>query len=418
MTPDDIAIRLSNQAAGLLATPQRNTAFALLKRAVSMSSRAGIKTNLAIAHTALGNYAAASEILHGLVTMDNDDLAAWHAYGVLSLVAAIPEDAVECFRKCTLLDPGNGNHRFDYALALMQAGRWQEGWEAYEARKDHKPERIFPGLQHWDGSAGKKVYVWAEQGLGDTFQFARYLPLLRQISQRVILAIPPSLFGLFDGYRDVVDILKFNEPVENIDCEVSLMSLPLHLGATPDKWPVDPGLIAKNICKMDLEDSAKLKVGLCWACGPSSHHHLERSLPFKDLIAVTENAGASFYSLQVGKDAAAISLNNAQTVVKDLSPSLTDDWSATASAIKALDMVVTTDTSVAHLASALNKPTIMFLARRDWWRWGNSGDKTPWYPSMTIIRQQRPFHWDSEIQRVSAIIGQAAQDRCADSVAA
>jgi hypothetical protein len=318
-------------------------------------------------------------------------------------------------KKCITLDPTNGTHKFDHSLALMQAGRWLEGWEAYETRKDHKPERLFEGLPRWDGSSGKNIYVWAEQGLGDTFQFARYLPKLREMSPKVILAIPPSLHGVFEGYKDVADILAFNTDAGDIDCEISLMSLPKFLGPTPDNWPQDPGLLGKTVKPMTL--SRDFKVGLCWACGPSSHHHEERSVPFSEMLQLTEHSSASFYSLQVGGDASAITANSAQMVVTDLSPAITDDWAATASAIKALDLVVSTDTAVAHLAAAMGKKTIMLLARRDWWRWGNDGDKTPWYPSMTIVRQEAPFSWAKEIKKTSAIIGQAVQDRCASLAA-
>lgn len=413
---DHQAAKLSNHAAMLLATSRRKTAMALLKRAAGLSDLAGVHANLAIAHTTLGNYAEASKILHGLVTKNNDDLAAWHAYGVLSLVAGLPEDAVECFKKCIALDPDSNSNKFDRSLALMQAGRWEEGWQAYECRKDHKPERLFPGLPRWDGTPGKHVYVWAEQGLGDTFQFARYLPRLRELSPKVILAIPPSLFDVFDGYKEIVSILGLGAATDDIDCEISLMSLPHLLGPTPDLWPADPGLLAKGLEPMAL--TRDFKIGLCWACGPGSHHHEERSVPFEDMLQLAETSAASFYSLQVGPAAAAITASAAQLVVTDLSPAITDDWAKTASAIKAMDIVVSTDTSVAHLAGALGKPTIMLLARRDWWRWGNSGDKTPWYPSMTIVRQEKPFHWEKEIKKVSAIISQAASDRSAKSLAA
>lgn len=414
--PETYAARLSNHAAALLGTSQRATALALLQRAASLSTQPGITTNLAIAHMTFGDYAESSRLLHGLVTANPTDLASWHAYGVLGLVAGEPEEAITSFQRCLQLDPSTPTHRFDHSLALMQAGRWEAGWAAYEGRRNYKPERLFPGLPRWDGSPGKSVYVWAEQGLGDTFQFARYLPRLREISKRVVLAIPPSLFTLFEGYKEVVDLLVFNAEVADIECEVALMSLPYHLGQTPDRWPLDPGLLAKGLAPLPL--TRDFKVGLCWACGPASHHHAERSVPFSSLVRVLENSTASFYSLQVGAAAQDISANAAQLVVTDLSPGLTDDWAQTASAIKAMDLVVSTDTSVAHLAAALNKPTIMLLARRDWWRWGNSAAKTPWYPTMTIVRQARPFCWEAEIKQVSALIGQAAQERSAKCLAA
>lgn len=412
----DYAAKLSNHAATLVGTPRRLTALAMLQRAAQLSPAPGIHSNLAIAHMTMGEYDIASQILHRLTTADLQNVAAWHAYGVLGLIAAQPEIAVNSFAQCRRLEPANKTYIFDHAVSLLQAGRWQEGWQAYECRRDNKPERTFPGLPRWDGRHGKAVYVWAEQGLGDTFQFARYLTPLAAVSRRVVLAIPPSLFKLFAGYKEICDILVFNTEVSDIECETPLMSLPLFLGVAPDAWPADPGLIGKTIAPLALD--RPFKVGMCWAVGPTSHHHDERSVPFSELVRITENSAASFYSLQVGQDAAAITLNAAQLLVTDLSPILTDEWAHTAAAIKAMDIVVSTDTSVAHLAAAMGKPTIMLLARRDWWRWGNEGPTTPWYPTMTIIRQARPFCWEQEVRQVSALIGQAAQERSALSQAA
>lgn len=412
--------RLSNHAASLLHTTNRQTALALFKRAVSLDPKSpATRVNLAIAYTSFGRYAEASELLHGLVTENPADVAAWHAYGVLSLVSAQPADAVSCFERCVQLNPAAGNFKFDHALALMQNDQWAAGWEAYECRRDHKPERVFTDLPRWDGTPDQAVYVWAEQGIGDTFQFARYLPLVAAQSKRTILAVPPSLWCLFEGYKECgVELLKLGTVATDVDAEVSLMSLPHLFGATPAEWPADPGLLGKNISPRYWSSTpTRLAVGLCWAVNPSSHHSLERTVPFHSLLQLTANGDIDFESLQVGPASADIARSQAQTVVVDLSGQLTDDWASTASAIKALDVVVTTDTSVAHLAAILKKPTIMLLARRDWWRWGNMGDKTRWYPTMTIIRQQTPFSWDREVQQVSALLGQAARERCANLAA-
>ena len=403
------ALKLSNYAAQLIGSPRRLTALAMLRRAAEMTKTAGVHTNLAISLMGLGVYDESSQILQRLTTENAVDLAAWHAYGVLGLIAAQPEIACQSFRQCRIIEPKILTHRFDHSCALMQANRWVEGWELYETRRDHKPERSFPGLRRWDGSEGKSVYVWAEQGIGDTLQFARYLPLLRQKSKRVVFAVPPSLFKLFAGYKEVCDIMMINTAVDDIECETPLMSLPQYLGPAPDTWPADPGLLANDIKPLTLDKP--FKVGLCWAVGGTSHNHLERSVPFSQMVGLVENSAASFYSLQVGHDAGALQENDAQLLVTDLNPLLTDEWHHTAAAIKSMDMVVSTDTSVAHLAAILGKPTIMLLARRDWWRWGNAGSTTPWYPTMTIIRQKRPFYWEDEIKTASALVAQAAEVR-------
>lgn len=418
--PEPYPVRLSNHAAGLVNSPKRKAALAYLKRAARLDPQPGILCNLAIVLTNFGYYNDASELLHKLVTHDENDLGAWHAYGVLSLVAGMPEDAVECFKKCVALDPNNGTNKFDHSLALMQAGRWEEGWDAYECRRMYKPERIFRDLPRWDGTPNKNVYVWAEQGIGDTFQFARYLAPLKEISKRVVLAIPPSLHEIFAGYKEIgVEILNFNTDAAGIDAEISLLSLPRLLGPTPDRWPADPKLLAKTVQPKfkPLAFSPKLKIGICWACNGASYHNAERSIPFEEMLQLAEEPDADFYSLQVGTPVQDIYSNAAQLIVTDLSAETSDDWCATAAAIKSMDIVVTTDTSVAHLAAILGRNTVMLLARRDWWRWGNEGLKTPWYPTMTVIRQAKPHAWAAEIQQASVIIGHAARAHCANLAA-
>lgn len=411
--------RLSNHAVTLLNSEKRKTALPLLKRAGELTNDPGVWCNLAIAYTNEGKYVEASQILHQLVTRNPKDLAAWHAYGVLNLVSALPQDAVGCFEKCCELDPKNGAMVFDYSIALMQAGYWQKGLECYESRREWKPERYFPGLPKWTGEEGKSVYVWAEQGIGDTFQFARFIPWLSKRCKRVVFALPADLHSLFKGYSEYCEIVGHVQDISDVDFEAPLMSLARHYVEVENDAPMfleDLNLLASNVQPRKIV-SDRLKVGVCWATNPSSHHYLERSLPFGSFLEITENSGCSFHSLQIGPASADIIKNSAQLVVEDLSSEMIDDWSATASIIKAMDIVVTTDTSVAHLAAILRKPTIMFLARRDWWRWGNEGETTPWYPSMTIIRQEAQNTWGPEFAKVSAMLGEAARNRLSKKAA-
>jgi hypothetical protein len=408
-------------AAMLLNSRHRQTALPMFRRAAEMAPTDPIRCNLAIALTNFGEYAAASKILSQLLEEDKHNLAAWHAYGVLNLVAGLPDDAVECFQSCMVLDKTNGMYVFDHAYALMQAGRWVEGLAAYERRRDFNPERTFPGLSRWDGAPDKVVYAWAEQGIGDTFQFARFLPFVVAKSKRTLLALPPSLWSLFKGYQaQGVEVVRLGTIIDDVEADVPLMSLPHILKMqTPEQWPEDPGYLASDIEPLALpQDLGRLKVGMCWSCSPTSHHFRERSIPFAEMLQIAAHSDVDLYSLQVGEAAADIGINAAQFLVEDLVVNTTDDWGGTAAALKAMDVVVTTDTSVAHLSGILKKPTIMLLARRDWWRWGNAGETTPWYPTMTIVRQETPFSWAKELAKVSTLIGDAARERCAKTKAA
>ena len=401
--------RLANLATNLIGTDKSKAGIAFLKRVVDETQDVSAKINLAIAYTNIGEYVVASKILSKLVQDSPNDILVWHAYGVLSMVAGLPADAINCFQNCIKLDPTNGTLEFDLSLALLQSGLWEKGFEAYESRRDFNPEKSFPGLPKWDGSEGKSVYVWCEQGLGDSFQFSRYIPWLATEKKcKVTFACPENTHAVFVGFSKYAKIVHLVKDVSGIDCEVPLMSLAHHYGTTQGNVPEDPGLIGSTIEAAEVFTD-KFKVGLCWGCNPKSVHHRERSLPFQDLLQVVENSDCDFFSLQVGDKAADISANAAQMVVKDLSHELEGNWVATVAYIKAMDYIVTTDTSVAHLAAILKKPTITFLARRDWWRWGNEGSTTPWYPTMHIIRQEKPFSWAKEVAKASAIIGAAAR---------
>jgi tetratricopeptide (TPR) repeat protein len=419
---EKLARKLSNKALSLLngGKTEKTVALAHLRRAHALVPQdAAIKCNLAVAMTGLGHYTEASRLLSELVAANKSDLAAWHAYGVLSLVACLPEDAAACFKRCAELDPGDGDMLFNQSLALMQAGHWRTGLAAYEARRFWKPERSFPGLPAWQGETDRHVYVWAEQGVGDTFQFARYLPWLAARSKRVTFALPADLHGIFAGYEEVCDLVTLTADVAGVDCETSLMSLPFHQGMTADNVLPDPGLLGSKLgAQRPWEPTGNLRVGLCWACNPSSMHHRERSVPLAELLTLAQHGGIDLISLQVGKAAEDIVTLGARDLILDVTQDLEGDWAATASMVKSLDFIVTTDTSVAHLAAILEKPTIMLIARRDWWRWGNSGTGTFWYPTMTIIRQETPFSWSREIEQVSALVGKAAREHRAIDTAA
>lgn len=406
--------RFNNFGAEALKQGKINTALAYLRRAAALEPTPPIRCNLAVALSNAGEYAEASHILTDILNENNSNAPAWHAYGVLSLVTGHPDDAIKCFETVVKLHPENGGYKFDLALARMQNGEWRDGFAAYECRRDWKPERVFGDMPRWDGTRGKKIYVWAEQGIGDTLQFARYLPWLASISEKVTFALPAPLIQLFAGYSAICELVEFNALLsrENIECEVALMSLAHFYGTTQTRMPGDPGFIGKSLQgPLVGKTKEKLNIGLCWACNPNSNHYRERSVPLDKLISLTGNPHANFYSLQVGPAAADIVKYNAANLIKDLSSDLADDWCATVAAMQGMDMVVSTDTAVAHLAGILGIPVKMFLARRDWWRWGNEGISTPWYPSMRIFRADKPYDWEAPIKEVAAIIDQAVKNR-------
>lgn len=385
----------NNMAQSLYKSGHRKTALAYVRRAVELEPHNPVfQCNLGSLLTGLGEYNEASQIFLKLVSASSNNALAWHGYGVLGLVAGHPEDAVRCFRQCLRIEPENAMHTFDLACALIQADKWEEGLALYENRRSHRPERSFKGVPSWNGERGRKVYVWAEQGIGDTIQFARFIPWLAERSEYVTFALPAPLCSLFKNYTKIpnVEIVSFNNADVDADCEIPLMSLMFMSGC--EILP-DPGYL-----KLDGYKNHITRIGVCWGCNSTSPHHQERSVLLEDLLALAEIPNTELYSLQVGERAGDIAKHQAQGIIQDLSHDILENWELTQKHIAGMDIVVSTDTSVAHLAGAMGKPTYMFLARRDWWRWGNEGIQTPWYPTMKIIRAAKPFEWKNEIRQV------------------
>lgn len=395
------AERLNNIGSQLYRDGKRQVALSLIKKALYFDPKNdGIICNLACVLTNFGRYEEAAKIFHDLVSRKPTNILAWHGYGVLNLVSGRPNYAQECFSRCIDLDPENGSYKFDLACAVIQLGNWKQGLKLYECRRKWKPERTFKDLTGWTGEAGQKVYVWAEQGIGDTIQFSRYIPWMSKICEKLTFAVPPYLLDLFKPFEKYCQVVSLVGAMIDADYHVPLMSLAHYHGMDKYVGPADFGTRTPN----------GYKIGICWACNPSSANYRERSIPLVDLLRLTE-LPFEFHSLQVGSSASDASREASQNLIIDHSAECTENWLKTRDIISECDYVVSTDTSVAHLASSMGVPTIMFLARRDWWRWGNEGSSTLWYPSMTIIRQEIPFKWEKEIDQAYAILEKAARER-------
>lgn len=302
--------------------------------------------------------------------------------------------------------------RFNRALWMLASGDWENGWKEYEARADLYP-LDFPkpeGVSLWKGNAsldGKLIWVTSEQGLGDQIQFSRYIPWLRAQGAAII----------FDSHAELADFSfagdvftrtmgpagKWKVPEidgRKPDYYIPLMSLPSRHKTTKDNVPPPPNWYKKVASSfgVELEPSARKKIGLVWA-GHSSHpgDHL-RSCPLEALLPMTGTPGCDFYVLQVGKRLEDIRRLGAEPLFsRILSLAL---WPQTCSVLRQLDALVTVDTSVAHMAGSLGVKTFMMASTEPDWRWGGEGETTPWYSSMKIIRQKSRGDWGGVALRV------------------
>lgn len=295
--------------------------------------------------------------------------------------------------------------RFNRSLALLAAGSWSDGFSEYDSRFDLFPSD-FPSqpMPLWTGHEnlhGKTIWVPSEQGAGDQIQFSRYVPWLASKGARVVYDSRPELarFSPAEITRAVGHAGKFAPPAADFYCP--LLSLPARHGTTLDNVPPAPRWYKEATrSRLALAGAeGKKKIGLIWA-GSKEHpgDHL-RSMPFQYLLPLMTDIECEFYSFQCGEENKQITEAGAEPFIRR--PLSLNCWEQTASALLALDALVTVDTGCAHLAGSLGVKTFLMLSTEPDWRWCSQGAKTPWYPSMMLVRQERRGDWGSVVRKVA-----------------
>jgi hypothetical protein len=333
-------------------------------------------------------------------------------------------EAVDCYRQTLALDPDHGNAHWNLALACLTLGRMPEGWREYEwGLRTGKRAAGSPDSVPWDGSFlnGKTVLVQAEQGYGDTIQFVRYLPLVRERVGRVVLECQKGLGRLLQGCRGadrVVERPSQSQLDETPDAQVSLLSLPGLFGTTLNTVPAEvpylrpePGLREK--WRQRLTGRRDLRVGLVWAGSPKHAGDASRSCSLRQFAPLARVNGVTFFSLQKGPAAEQAKAPPARMRIDDLAPDL-GDFAETAAALAHLDLVISADTAVAHLAGAMARPVWTLVPFVPDWRWLLHRTDSPWYPSMRLFRQSVAGDWESVLVAVAESLSGWARRR-ADS---
>lgn len=342
------------------------------------------------------------------------------------------EESLACYQAVLTLAPDLPTVRWNYALALLQSGDYGSGWREFESRwrgcpalMRAKREFVIP---QWQGEVGQggKILLWAEQGLGDTLQFIRYATLVAQTGWTVVVESPTSLVGLLRSVAGVSDVVAAGDPIPEVERHCPLMSLPLCFATEVATIPARTPYLAVDEGSVDIwrariaavaQSGGNLQVGLVWAGNPRPHDPVSslidkrRSVALKQFSPLLEIPGVTFHSLQKGRPAQQLlaepelcrKINNWEDELSD--------FSETAALIGNLDLVISVDTSVAHLAGALNQPVWMLSRFDGCWRWGREGITTPWYPSMRIFRQSKAGGWESVIAQVSTALREMLEER-------
>jgi tetratricopeptide (TPR) repeat protein len=317
----------------------------------------------------------------------------------------MPDEAVLYYEKAIRHRPDYVDAHWNMACALLLSGNFERGWKEYEWRwklKKHRGYRI--SRPQWDGSdiSGRTILLHAEQAFGDTIQFVRYAPLVEQRGAKVIVQAPKELGRLIGNVSGAAQVVADGGQLPEFDLHCPLLSLPLVFGTTLHSVPaqvpyiyVDPSLYLKWRERLRC-DSSRLKIGLVWTGRINVERERRRSCSLDLFKGLMQFENTTFYSLQKGNGTGQVKPGTKDIKLVDYTKDL-DDFLDTAALAANLDLIISVDTAVAHLAGAIGKPVWTLLPFVPDWRWMLDREDSPWYPTMRLFRQPSPGNWEAAI---------------------
>jgi Flp pilus assembly protein TadD len=414
LAPADARLR-SDFARYLLDNSEPEAALTVLRDAPEAAVTFNLR-GMALAET--GKFKDATRCFDSAARLDRDSPSGWSNLGMMLRIEGRFDDALTAYDRAIARAESDPRIRVNRAIALLHAGRWEDGWRDYEWRL-RRPGYVavsdappLPTLQPRDRLDGQRVLVWHEEGFGDTLQFARYLPMLAERGAEVIASVPSSLVRLLRGMPGIVVVQAGDGPPPPHDVQCGMFSLPRAFGTTPTSVPAapylhaDPALTAAWSARLPSDG---LRAGLVWAGqarpwlqGFTSVDR-RRSAGLAAFAPLASVRGVRFVSLQAGTAAAQGQEPPSGMELMDPMEAV-HDFADTAAIIANLDVVISVDTSVAHLAGAMGKPVYLLDRYDNCWRWLSGRTDTPWYSSMTIFRQPRPGDWGSVTHRAATAL--------------
>jgi len=332
------------------------------------------------------------------------------------------EEAGNCYRESIRLKPEYGEGHFNWSCLLLLQGNFALGWPEYEWRRQIK-DNLRLGLKPstWDGSAlnGQTILLQAEQGIGDTFQFVRYAPLVKKKGGRILLQCPPALAGILSGCPGIDQLVPAGMPLPSYQVTAPLLSLPFLFKTTLETIPAQVPYLTAEPTRVDhwrslLAAIPGLKVGICWQGNPTFKGDRLRSVPLATFAPLAAVPGICLIALQRGPGLEQMAQQNEHLKIVDL-PGRSEDpaqgWLDTAALIEALDLVISIDTGAVHLAGALGAPVWVALPFMPDWRWLLNRADSPWYPTVRLFRQQKLGAWLDVFQHIAVELGQLVSAR-------
>ena len=345
------------------------------------------------------------------IKLDGEYAAAWSNLGVLYAAMWRDDEAEQCYRTAIAMDNNYVTAKFNLSYLLLRQGRFTEGWLCLESRKWYQfLERQPLDVPRWKGEslAGKRILICFEAGYGDVIQFCRYvIDLKKQGVIFITLICHPPLVKLLASLKGLDEIIAFDQDISKLkwDFWTPLLSIPYHLKTCIESIPAKTPYLhipEEDVQKWRLPIPKQgLKVGLVWKGNPLFENDAERSLPSLNILEpLWDVSGVSFVSLQKGVEVEELKNIHGGAVITSLGEHL-NDFADTAAVIHHLDLVISVDTSVAHLAGALGKPCWVLLPHyKPDWRWLKDRTDSPWYPAMRLFRQASRGNWTDTIHDV------------------
>ena len=377
-------------------------------RAAAINPEHKTLVNLGLNLGLVGRFGEARRVLEQAIDADPTKVQGYLQLAQVLYASGMP--SIDAARRAVVLDPDLPIAHLQLAFSLMTCGHWLEGFREHEWRFQYAlPEYLHYPYPLWRGEETGRLVVCSEQGLGDSIQMMRYLGATSNRAERLIWMCHREMYDLAKRWALQIDlatieIIPMPAPLPDADAFCPMLSLPVALGIERPEGSVY--IMSPQHGRGDL-----LNVGIVWAGSPNHQNAQYRDMPLTALLPLVEIPGARFYSLQVGAGQIQLDEQGAHGLISDLSGRLSD-MADTVDQLARLDLVISVDTAVAHLAGAMGKQVFMIVNQRARdWRWGRHGVATPWYREMRIFARALDEDWGPVVTRVAHAVRDIVGDQ-------
>lgn len=401
LMPDAVTV-YNNLGAALNRLGSPDVAVPYYKRAIAaFPDNQPIYGNLSRALRKLGRTAEAEYWIKQALRLDPGDHSSLYTLGLILRDQGRLTEARECYDLVARMTPDHPDSAFEAAYTTLVTGDLRRGFIEYEWRwRMPKARKMRHARPRWDGKdpAGRKILVRGEQGFGDNIQFARYAPMLADLGAEVTIECNRHLYRLFTSLRDVTAV-SYEDPLPEHEVWVPILSLPTVFGTDLDSIPAEVPYLRSPDPVPALNKGGRLHVGLAWQGSPSHFNDHRRSVDLEALLQLVEIPNIVFVSLQKGPAGARTEALHCAPLIRG-QPDRLGDFADTARVMAHLDLVISVDTSVCHLAGALGRPVWVLMPDMPDWRWLLDRPDSPWYPTMRLFRQGKKPDWRPTLTRI------------------